>query len=45
MGFVDLIWLSAILAGSGWLIYRSLWKKKGHCQSGCGGQCDGKEKR
>lgn len=34
MGFVDLVWLSAILGGSGWLLWRFLWKNQGSC-AGC----------
>ncbi|HWI41487.1 MAG TPA: FeoB-associated Cys-rich membrane protein [Verrucomicrobiae bacterium] len=34
MGFADLLIMAVILAASGYLLYRSLWKKKGHCQ-GC----------
>lgn len=36
MGLVDLIWLGLILGGAGYLFYRSVWNKKGHC-----GGCDG----
>lgn len=43
MGLVDWIWLIAILVGSGWLLYRFLWKNKGHCHNGCTGQCSDKK--
>lgn len=40
MGATDLIIMVTILAGAAYLLYRSLWKKKGHCQGcsdhGCG---------
>jgi attachment p12 family protein len=39
MGISDLIIATAILSGSGWLLYRSLWQKKGHCTGGCCGGC------
>ncbi|WP_221249115.1 FeoB-associated Cys-rich membrane protein [Desulfuromonas versatilis] len=37
MALADFIWMAAILAGAGYLLYRSFWKKKG-CSScsGCG---------
>lgn len=34
MGVADVIWMAVILAVAGYLLYRSLWKKKGHCP-GC----------
>jgi hypothetical protein len=42
MGAADIIWMALILAGAGYLLYRSIWKKKGHCQGcdSCG--CDKK---
>ena len=43
MGLVDLIWLGLILGGAGTLLYRSVWKKKGHCGS-CS-SCDCSTKR
>jgi len=44
MGVNDVVWMVLILAGAGWLLYRSLWKKKGHC-AGCeSGTCDVKKK-
>ncbi|HSW64822.1 MAG TPA: FeoB-associated Cys-rich membrane protein [Dissulfurispiraceae bacterium] len=36
MGVADIFWMALILAAAGYLLYRSLWKKKGHC-SGCDG--------
>ncbi|MBM4306517.1 MAG: FeoB-associated Cys-rich membrane protein [Deltaproteobacteria bacterium] len=42
MSFFDIVWMAAIIAGALYLLYRSLWKKKGAC-SGCGGgQCESK---
>ncbi len=34
MRFVDIILMILILIGTIYLLYRSLWKKKGHC-AGC----------
>jgi hypothetical protein len=34
MGIVDFVWMALILGGAGYLLYRSAWKKAGHCQ-GC----------
>jgi len=34
MGSADIVWMVLILGGAGYLLYRSVWKKKGHCQ-GC----------
>jgi hypothetical protein len=34
MGFVDVALMAVIIAGAVYLLYRSLWKKKGHCP-GC----------
>ncbi|MDY0300796.1 MAG: FeoB-associated Cys-rich membrane protein [Trichlorobacter sp.] len=40
MGFLDVLLMIAIAGGAIWLLYHSLWKKKGCCGSeGCGG-CD-----
>lgn len=43
MGIADLFWMALVLGGAGYLLYRSVWKKRGHCcgGSGCGG-CGGK---
>jgi len=38
MGFLDIVLMVAIVGGAFWLLYYSLWKKKGHCQ-GCD-SCD-----
>lgn len=34
MGIADVVWMVLILGGAAYLLYRSVWKKKGHCQ-GC----------
>ncbi len=34
MGWMDILWMTAILSGATWLFYRSVIKKKGHCP-GC----------
>ncbi|WKZ31790.1 MAG: FeoB-associated Cys-rich membrane protein [Thermodesulfobacteriota bacterium] len=42
MGLPDIIIAAAIIGGALYLLYRSLWKKKGHCQ-GCSTGCDKEE--
>jgi len=42
MGVSDLIIAALILAGTVYILYRSLWKKKGHCGGCDGGSCDKK---
>lgn len=45
MGFVDIVLMALIIAGAIYLLYRSVWKKKGHCQ-GCNSEtCDREKKR
>ena len=39
MGVQDLLIAAMLLAFSGYLLYRSLWKKKGHCHGCQGGGC------
>jgi hypothetical protein len=34
MGIVDIFWMVLILASAGYIFYRSVIKKKGHCP-GC----------
>ncbi len=34
MGFTDIVWMTFIISGALYLLYRSIWKKKGHCP-GC----------
>lgn len=43
MGFSDIIWMGLIIAGTVYLLYRSVWKKKGHC-TGCDSQTCGLKK-
>jgi len=40
MGFVDIVLIVLIVGGAVYLMYRSLWKKKGYC-AGCdtSGKC------
>jgi hypothetical protein len=39
MGVSDVVTAAVILGAAAYLLYRSVWKKKGHC-SGCdGGGC------
>jgi hypothetical protein len=35
----DMIIAAAILAGAFYLLYHSIWKKKGHCQGCSDGSC------
>ncbi|MCM2357157.1 MAG: FeoB-associated Cys-rich membrane protein [Geobacteraceae bacterium] len=42
MGVKDIIIAAVILGVAGYLLYRSLWKKKGHCQGCDSGSCDKK---
>jgi hypothetical protein len=44
MGITDIIIAAVILAGAVYLLYHSLWKKKGHCQGCDTGSCDSKKK-
>jgi hypothetical protein len=45
MGFTDIAFMILIIGGAFYLLYRSLWKKKGHCP-GCDSEtCDKKELR
>ena len=40
MGFMDIMLMVVIIGGAFYILYRSVWKKKGHC-SGCdSGTCD-----
>jgi hypothetical protein len=42
MSTVDIIIAAAILVGAAWLLYRSVWKKKGHCHGCEGCSCEKK---
>ncbi len=39
MGFTDIFWMALIIIGAVYLLYRSLWIKKGHCQGCDSGAC------
>ncbi|MBJ6723894.1 FeoB-associated Cys-rich membrane protein [Geomesophilobacter sediminis] len=39
MGFSDLVIAAVLVVGCCYILYRSLWQKKGHCP-GCDGGCD-----
>ncbi|MEK6743274.1 MAG: FeoB-associated Cys-rich membrane protein [Nitrospirota bacterium] len=42
MGFADVAVMILIITGAFYLLYRSVWKKQGHC-SGCdAGTCNAK---
>lgn len=41
MGLFDIILMAVIAGGALWLLYRSLWQKKGCCGGdGCIGSCN-----
>ncbi|MEW5746649.1 MAG: FeoB-associated Cys-rich membrane protein [Nitrospirota bacterium] len=42
MNLTDAVWMAVILAGAVYLLYRSVWKKKGHCQGCDSGICNKK---
>ncbi len=44
MGFADIVLIILIIGGAFYLLYRSLWKKKGHCQGCDSATCDMKKK-
>ncbi len=44
MGFKDIILMGVIVAGALYILYRSFWKKKGHC-SGCSSETCAMRKR
>ncbi|MFI5294331.1 MAG: FeoB-associated Cys-rich membrane protein [Thermodesulfovibrionales bacterium] len=37
MGLKDVLLMALIIGGAVYLLYRSIWKNKGHC-SGCGSE-------
>jgi hypothetical protein len=39
MGLSDMIWMGLILGGALYLLYRSVWKKQGHCPGCDSGTC------
>jgi hypothetical protein len=45
MGAIDILLMVLIIGGAVYLLYRSVWKKKGHCP-GCNSEtCDEKNYR
>jgi len=43
MNWQDLLLASAIIIGALYLLYRSLWKKRGYCPGCTGESCPGKQ--
>jgi hypothetical protein len=43
MGLYDLLWMTLIIGGALYLLYRSIWKKKGYCHGCPSGTCQGKK--
>jgi hypothetical protein len=39
MSFVDIVLMVVIISGAVYLLYRSVWKKKGHCMECDSGVC------
>ncbi len=44
MGFTDIVLIALIISGAVYLLYRSLWKKKGHCSGCTEGMCETKKR-
>jgi hypothetical protein len=42
MGFADIFLMILIITGALSVLYRSLWKKRGHCQGCDAGACGAK---
>jgi hypothetical protein len=40
MSLIDIALMAVIIAGAVYLLYRSVWKKKGHCPGCDAGACD-----
>jgi hypothetical protein len=40
MSFIDIALMAVIIVGAVYLLYRSLWKKKGHCPGCDTSSCD-----
>ncbi len=40
MGFIDIALMVVIISGAVYLLYRSIWKKKGHCPGCDSGTCE-----
>ncbi|MCL6558151.1 MAG: FeoB-associated Cys-rich membrane protein [Firmicutes bacterium] len=45
MSVVDILLMGLIMAGALYLLYRSLWKKKGHCPGCDTGACHADKSR
>lgn len=45
MGFADILWMAVIIGGALYLLYRSIWKKKGHCPGCSSGTCEAGKKK
>jgi hypothetical protein len=45
MGWLDTLLAGAIIAGALYLLYRSIWKKRGYCPGCSGGSCSEKPKK
>ncbi|BCB95301.1 hypothetical protein JZK55_02230 [Dissulfurispira thermophila] len=39
MGFIDIALMAVIISGAVYLLYRSIFKKKGHCHGCDSGTC------
>lgn len=44
MGATDILLMGVIIGGAVYLLYRSLWKKKGHCSWCSEGTCEMKRR-
>lgn len=44
MMFMDIVLMVIIIGGALYILYRSVWKKKGHCPGCASGTCDGGKK-
>lgn len=40
MGATDILLMGVIIGGALYLLYRSVWKKKGHCSGCCSEICE-----
>ncbi len=45
MGFTDIALMVLIAGGAVYILYRSFWKKKGHCSCCDAGTCDMEEQK
>ena len=44
MGFVDILLIGLIVGGAIYVLYWSIWKKKGHCPGCDSGACEKEDK-